>query len=51
VDPIAKGLGIKRRLAGARVAYEQVLHDQIEFTHLATFLPHLYEEFSSDAAS
>ena len=25
--------GVKRRMAGERVAYEQLLHDQIEFTH------------------
>lgn len=47
VDAIAVGLGIKRRMAGARVAYEQLLHDQIEFTHLGTFLPELYAEFGS----
>ncbi|MEO0895642.1 MAG: hypothetical protein AAFY71_04560 [Bacteroidota bacterium] len=34
--------------AGLQVAYEQVLHDQIEFTHLASFLPDLYQEFGSD---
>jgi hypothetical protein len=36
---------MRRKLAGARVGYEQLLHDQIEFTHLATFLPELYAEF------
>jgi len=36
---------IKRKLAGARVGYEQLLHDQIEFSHLGTFLPALYQEF------
>jgi hypothetical protein len=36
---------MRRKLAGARVGYEQLLHDQIEFTHLATFLPALYAEF------
>jgi 2,4-diacetylphloroglucinol hydrolase len=41
-------LGIKRRLAGERVGYEQLLHDQIEFTHLASFLPKIYAEFGSD---
>jgi hypothetical protein len=35
---------IRRKLAGARVGYEQLLHHQIEFTHLATFLPELYRE-------
>jgi len=38
-------LGVKRRLLGLRVAYEQVLHDQIEFTHLSTFLAEIYREF------
>ena len=36
---------LRRKLAGARVGYEQLLHDQIEFTHLATLLPELYREF------
>lgn len=45
VDHIGAALGIKRRMAGARVAYEQLLHDQIEFTHLASFLPELWGEF------
>jgi hypothetical protein len=45
MDPIARGLGLKRRQAGARVGYEQLLHDQIEFTHLSTFLPAIYNEF------
>ena len=47
VDAVATTLGIKRRLAGERVAYEQLLHDQIEFTHLATFLPALHGEFAA----
>lgn len=47
LDRVATGLGLKRRLAGARVAYEQLLHDQIEFTHLSTFLPALYREFAT----
>lgn len=46
LEPWASWLGIKRKLAGARVAYEQLLHDQIEFTHLATFLADLYGEFA-----
>ncbi|HVZ34503.1 MAG TPA: hypothetical protein VG963_18870 [Polyangiaceae bacterium] len=45
VDRVAGALGLKRRLAGERVAYEQLLHDQIEFTHLARFLPQLWSEF------
>ena len=36
---------MKARLAGERLAYEQLLHDQIEFTHLAGLLPDLYAEF------
>jgi len=46
-DWIATTFGLKRRMAGARVAYEQLLHDQIEFTHLATFLPEIFAEFGS----
>ncbi|HVW26949.1 MAG TPA: hypothetical protein VHC69_16390 [Polyangiaceae bacterium] len=45
VDKIGAVLGGKRRMAGERVAYEQLLHDQIEFTHLASFLPELWSEF------
>lgn len=50
VDPIATGFGLKRRMAGARVAYEQLLHDQIEFTNLGTFLPELFRELGPGAA-
>jgi hypothetical protein len=32
-------------MAGERVAYGQLLHDQIEFTNLSTFLPELYRPF------
>jgi hypothetical protein len=49
VDAIGAKLGIKRRLAGERVGYEQLLHDQIEFTHLASFLPAIYREFGARA--
>jgi 2,4-diacetylphloroglucinol hydrolase len=49
VDRIGAALGTKKRMAGARVAHEQLLHDQIEFTHLATFLPELWREFGRDA--
>ncbi len=45
LEPLATWLGFKRKLAGARMAYEQLLHDQIEFTHLATFLARAYAEF------
>jgi 2,4-diacetylphloroglucinol hydrolase len=51
VDGIGSRLGLKRRLAGARVAYEQLLHDQIEFTHLATFLADICAEFGSEDGS
>jgi hypothetical protein len=50
LEPWASWLGIKRRMAGARVAYEQLLHDQIEFTHLSTFLADLYGEFGPSAS-
>jgi 2,4-diacetylphloroglucinol hydrolase len=39
---------IRRHLAGAAVAYEQLLHDQIEFTHLASFLADIHTELSGD---
>jgi hypothetical protein len=45
LDAAGARLGVKRRLAGGRVAYEQLLHDQIEFTHLGTFLPAIHAEF------
>ena len=31
--------------SGIQMAYEQVMHDQIEFTHLASMLPELFKEF------
>lgn len=31
--------------SGERQAYEQLVHDQTEFNHLATFLPDIYREF------
>jgi len=45
IDSAATALGVKRALSGERVAYEQYLHDQIEFTHLSTFLADLHREF------
>lgn len=48
IEKVVQPLGITRRLAGARIAYEQLLHDQIEFTHLSTFLPELYGEYGSE---
>jgi hypothetical protein len=47
VDKVGTKLGVKRRLAGERVAYEQLLHDQIEFTHLASFLRDIHGQFGS----
>ena len=47
VDAVGSALGLKKRLAGERVAYEQLLHDQIEFTHLATLLADLHREFGA----
>lgn len=41
----ASATRLKKLLAGERLAYEQLLHDQIEFTHLATFLARIYAEF------
>src|SRR5262249_48690847 len=49
VDRIGTALGTKKRMAGARIAYEQLLHDQIEFTHLASFLPEIWSEFGRHA--
>jgi hypothetical protein len=51
LDFFATHLRIKRLVAGARVRYEQLLHDQIEFSHLATFLPALYRGFAGGGAS
>lgn len=45
VDKLGGWLGIKRLQAGDKVAYEQFLHDQTEFTNLASFLPDIYQEF------
>ncbi len=47
LDSAATALGVKRWLSGQRVAYEQYLHDQIEFTHLSTFLADLHGEFEA----
>jgi hypothetical protein len=49
LDRLFTALGLKRRLLGLRVACEQLLHDQIEFTHLSTFLADLYREFGQGA--
>jgi len=42
---IAKNVLLKGRTARLQVAYEQLMHDQIEFTNLASFLPSLYKEY------
>mgnify|MGYP001235134725 CR=1 FL=1 len=49
IDRLATATGLKARLAGESLAYEQLLHDQIEFTHLASILPDLYREFGPGA--
>ena len=46
LDGLARTLGLKSRLAGSSVGYEQLLHDQIQFTNLASFLPELYRTFA-----
>jgi hypothetical protein len=43
---VVASLGIRRRLGGERAAYEQLHHDQIEFTHLSTFLAAIHREFA-----
>ncbi|KDN69381.1 putative PhlG protein [Colletotrichum sublineola] len=44
IDYLAGALGIKRRMAGENIAYEHFIHDQTEFTNLASFLPDLYAD-------
>ncbi len=46
LDGLAQTFGLKSRLAGLSVGYEQLLHDQIEFTNLASFLPEIYRRFA-----
>lgn len=46
VPQFIKSKTFKSNSTGIQTAYEQVMHDQIEFTHLASFLPSLYNEFS-----
>ena len=46
LDRVAQTFGLKSRLAGLSVGYEQLLHDQIEFTNLASFLPDIYRQFA-----
>lgn len=46
--PLLDRTRLRRRLAGAAMGYEQLLHDQIEFTHLSTFLAQIHAEFGED---
>jgi 2,4-diacetylphloroglucinol hydrolase len=46
-ERLLDGSRLRRRLAGAAVGYEQLLHDQIEFTHLSSFLARIHGEFGS----
>jgi len=46
---VAAATGMQRRMGAGRLAYEQLLHDQIEFTHLSTFLADIHAEFGSAA--
>lgn len=43
--PLARRFGGRRTRGLAGMAYEQLLHDQIEFTHLSTFLADIHGEF------
>jgi hypothetical protein len=45
VGAVTSALGIKKRMLGESFAYEQLVHDQIEFTHLAALLPGIHAEF------
>jgi hypothetical protein len=45
LDGLAQTFGLKSRLAGLSVGYEQLVHDQIEFTNLASILPENYQTF------
>lgn len=45
LDSVASKVGMQRRMGAGRLAYEQLLHDQIEFTHLSTFLSDIHAEF------
>jgi hypothetical protein len=44
LDGLLSDFGLKRRLVGLHVAYDQLLHDQVESTHLSSFLADLYRE-------
>ncbi|KAF4774077.1 PhlG protein [Colletotrichum scovillei] len=45
IDYLAGALGFKHRMAGDNIAYEHFIHDQTEFTNLASFLPGLYADY------
>ncbi|CAK7221298.1 hypothetical protein SBRCBS47491_004480 [Sporothrix bragantina] len=45
LDYVLDAVGLKRKLLGEHIAYEHFIHDQTEFTNLASFLPALYEEY------
>ena len=52
LQPAAQGipqLTTVQGFSGERQAYEQLIHDQTEFNHLATFLPKIYTEFGHGA--
>jgi hypothetical protein len=49
LDPLAAATGLKRWRFGERMAYEPLLHDQAEFTHLAGFLARIYGEFGPES--
>ena len=51
LDGLLSSLGLKRRLIGLPVAYDQLLHDQTEFTHLSSFLAEIYREFGKQDAA
>ncbi|KAF6810118.1 PhlG protein [Colletotrichum sojae] len=44
IDYLAGKLGFKHRMAGENIAYEHFIHDQTEFTNLASFLPDLHAD-------
>jgi 2,4-diacetylphloroglucinol hydrolase len=47
LDYLGDKLGIKKRMAGENVAYEHFMHDKLEFTILASFLPELYHDYQA----
>jgi hypothetical protein len=51
LDGLLSSVGLKRRLVGLSVAYDQLLHDQIEWTHLSSFLAEIYREFGQGDAA